>query len=412
MSARRAAKFRATVPLCAVSLLFAPAPVSGQTSDGFEEAWADLASYFRERLAEEGVVGASLAFVQDGAVLGHETYGLADRSTGRAVDERTIYHWASITKTLTGIAILQLRDRGLVRLDDPIVHYVPELRDVHDPFGDGTEITLRHLLSHSAGFRGSTWPWGGDQPWHPHEPTDWEQLAAMIPYTEVEFEPGTQYGYSNPGIVFLGQVIERVTGEDWEVYVDKNIFSPLGMHESYFDRTPYHLLPYRSNNYYARAGEVEENGLDFDTGITVSNGGWNAPVGDLVRYVSFLTGTPTEESGAIVLDRSSLEEMWQEHVPAEDDGVLRQAMGLTFFILEQGGLRFVGHTGGQKGFVSFFYVHPESGTAAIAAFNTLGLADDGPPKPDTRRLLAEIRSRLFTEVFPLFVQRTQDDGGS
>ena len=86
------------------------------------------------------------------------TLGLADIETDRAVDDSTIYHWASIPKPFTALSILHLRDRGLLTLDDPIVTYVPELRGVHNPFGAMEDITLRHLLSHSAGFRGSTWP--------------------------------------------------------------------------------------------------------------------------------------------------------------------------------------------------------------------------------------------------------------
>ena len=74
-------------------------------------------------------------------------------------------HWA----TMTGIAIMQLRDRGLLSLDDPIVKYVPELARVHDPFGDPSAITLRMLMSHRAGFRGGTWPWR-DEEWQPFEP--------------------------------------------------------------------------------------------------------------------------------------------------------------------------------------------------------------------------------------------------
>ena len=94
-----------------------------------------------------------------------------DREACRSTDD-TIYHWASITKTFTGIAIMQLRDRGLLSLDDPVVKYVPELALAHDPFGNIADIKIRHMMSHSAGFRAATWPWGGDQPWHPFEPTD------------------------------------------------------------------------------------------------------------------------------------------------------------------------------------------------------------------------------------------------
>ena len=82
---------------------------------------------------------------------------------------------------------MQLRDRGLLTLDTPAVTFVPELRRVHNPFGDISQVTVRTLMQHAAGFRASTWPWGGDKPWHPYEPTSWEQLAAMLPYTEVLF---------------------------------------------------------------------------------------------------------------------------------------------------------------------------------------------------------------------------------
>ena len=136
---------------------------------------------------------------------------------------------------------MQLRDRHRLKLDDPVVRYVPELRAVHDPFGDIADVTIRHLMTHSGGFRAGTWPWGGDKAWEPHEPTKWEQLVAMFPYTEVLFPPGSRFCYSNPGIVFLGRIIEELSGDPYEVYIDKNILKPLGMYRSYFDRAPYHL---------------------------------------------------------------------------------------------------------------------------------------------------------------------------
>ena len=236
------------------------------------------------------MIGASLWFLRGDSVLAREYHGKADLESGRLVDAHTIYHWASITKTMTAIAIMQLRDRGRLSLDDPIVKYVPELRLVHNRFGPMEAVTIRHLLSHSAGFRNPTWPWGGNQPWHPHEPTEWAQLVAMMPYTEIRFPPGTRYSYSNPGIVFLGRVIETLSGDDYEVYIDKNLFKPLGMTRSYFDLTPYHLLGDRSNNYEVRNGRPVANGLDFDTGITVSNGGLNAPLTDMAKYFAFLLG--------------------------------------------------------------------------------------------------------------------------
>ena len=171
-------------------LLLFPACLSGQVPPEFNPAWARVSGELRDSLEAAGMVGSSWAFLKDGEFLAQETFGFAEMETGRRVDEATIFHWGSITKTLTGIAIFQLRDRGLIDLDDPIIRYVPELTAAHNPFGTMDQITLRHLLSHSSGFRGSTWPWGGGEDWHPHEPTRWEQLVAMMPYTEILFPPG------------------------------------------------------------------------------------------------------------------------------------------------------------------------------------------------------------------------------
>lgn len=349
----------------------------------FARSWAEVERQFHTACDQAGVVGGALAFCQGDRELAFAGHGFADRACGRAADRDTIFHWASCTKTLTGIAAMQLRDRGRLRLDQPIVELVPELRVVHDPFGPIEAITVRHLLSHSAGFRAATWPWGGDKPWHPHEPTEWSQLVAMLPYTEVEFAPGAKFSYSNPGIVFVGRALENLTGEPFEVYMEKNVLRPLGMAHSYFDVTPYHLQRFRSHSYAPqKGGEPQDLGADFDTGITVSNGGLNAPLADMERYLAFLLGSvPVEGDAGGVLARASLDEMWQPGLPTSRTGGER--IGLAFFTIERGGSTFVGHTGGQHEFVSFFYVHPASGTAAVAAFNT---GSAGPVMAKVREL--------------------------
>src|SRR5687768_4270336 len=241
----------------AVLLLLAALSAAGPAAAGerdFEAALGEFRKLHRSEMQRSGIAGSSFYAVRDGRTVAADHLGEQDAEAHVPVDSRTIYHWASITKTMTGIAILQLRDRGLLKLDDPIVRFVPELARVHNRFGGTDSITLRQLMSHSAGFRGGTWPWR-EREWQPFEPKSWAQLEAMLPYTEVEFRPGTRFGYSNPGIVYLGQVIERLSGEDFEVYVDKNILKPLAMHGSYFDRTPPHLLRHRSHSYYIRDGK-------------------------------------------------------------------------------------------------------------------------------------------------------------
>lgn len=355
-----------------------------------QAVWTAIGTAFHAACEEHGVVGASLAFVRGDALFGMHTHGLADREGGRAVDADTIFHWASCTKTLTGIAILQLRDRGRLTLDDHLLDHLPELRAVHDPYRALPSITLRHLLTHSSGFRAATWPFGGDQPWHPHEPTEWSQLVAMLPYTQLEFAPGTRFAYSNPGIVFLGRILEQISGDDYEVYVDKNLLRPLGMTHSYFDLTPYHLQRHRSHSYERKGRDVVDLGADFDTGITVSNGGLNAPLPDLARYLGFLLDAcPPDSDAAAVLRRESLAEMFTPVLATAAPGSTTAAterIGLGFFVQDAQGSPVLTHTGGQRSFVSFFYVHPASGTGALGAFNT---STAGPVMAAMRRLCIE-----------------------
>ncbi len=357
-----------------VSLLQVASPAAADER-AYQTALRDFRKLHRAEMQRSGIVGSSFYVVRDGEIVAADHLGHQDVEAGVKVDAETIYHWASITKTMTGIAIMQLRDRGLLRLDDPILRYVPELAAVHNPFGDTGAITLRQLMSHSAGFRGGTWPWR-DKEWQPFEPKSWAQLAAMLPYTEVLFRPGSRFSYSNPGIVYLGQVIERLSGEDFEVYVDKNILRPLGMHSSYFDRTPPYLLRHRSHSYYMRDGKRVAAPFDVDTGITVSNGGLNAPLPDMAKYVAFLLGDPKRQADYdLVLKRSSLEEMWRPQIPAGEDftqGRMAETTesGLDFFVDQVRGVRFVGHNGDQNGFRAYLSLCPEQRTGALLAFNT------------------------------------------
>jgi CubicO group peptidase (beta-lactamase class C family) len=358
------------------------APALAQTST----RWADVVREFDRHVAAEKIAGASILHMRDGKVIAQHNTGYEDLAKKKPVDDDTIYHWGSITKALTAIAILQLRDEGKLTLDDRVTRYIPELRRVHDPYGRIDEITIRMLLNHTAGFSAGTWPYRKGHPWEPFEPTEWSQLVAMMPYQELQFAPGERYGYSNPAYVYLGRIIEQLTGDPWDGYVYKNIFLPLGLHRSYFRNTPVHLRGHRSHNYYVgiegtHEGVVDgvaDNAVDFDPGITTPNGGWNAPPADVARWVAFLTGKP---SSNVVLKRSSLEEMWQpgKSMNADHGG----SMGLSFYVIPRGDTTLLGHTGAQAAFTAFFYFNPKTSTAVIAAFNSVNVSSKGA-RPDLR----------------------------
>ncbi len=358
---------------------------------------------FVRELTEAGIVGGSFVFIRDGKIVAEVHHGSANLDKKQSVDTETIYHWASNTKPFTGIAIMQLRDRGSLKLDDPLTKYLPELRKIHNSHGSMDQVTIRHLLTHSGGFRGGTWPWRQGKDWEPFEPTEWSQLVAMFPFTEVLFKPGSKFSYSNPGVVYLGRTIEVITGESYESYIEKNIFRPLGMTRSYFDTTPPHLLKHRSHSYYIRDGKRTEGRFDADTGITVSNSGLNSPVLDIVKYLNFVVGTGSESDRGIydtVLKRPSLEEMFRPQLPAGTDANgnagFTTDIGLIFFLNRREGRTFIGHGGDQNGFISYIDFEPASNQASVIVMNTNVIYPANTPNDK------DVVSRLRSAVRALF----------
>ena len=355
--------------ISAVALSLVTSPARAQSA----QSWTAFTRAFDAYAAADSIVGGSAILVRDGRTVQRYNYGYADRASRRRVDDRTIFHWASVTKTLTAIAILQLRDRDLLSLDDPVTRWVPELRRIHAREGQMDSITIRMLLSHSSGLQAPTWPWTEGEPWEPFEPTAWEQLVAMMPYQRLHFTPGTQYGYSNPGYIYLARIIEAITGDPWAVYVQKNLWTPLGLTRSYVGATPYHLARDRSHGYRI-ADSLTDIGADFNPGVTIPNSGWNAPLDDLATYLAALTASADRQA---VLARKTLEEMWRPVRPTGAAMPEFSQVGLGFFSTEVDGRRIVGHTGDQAGYRSFVYFDPERRTGLVMVFNTTNDAAPG-----------------------------------
>src|SRR5688500_19027250 len=188
---------RALLIVATSSLLVRPGGLSAQNGS-VPNGWPAFTRLLETYADSDRVVGASALVMRDGRVLARHHVGFADRAAGKRVSDQSIFHWGSITKTLTAVGIMQLRDRGKLSLDDKVTRWIPELRQVSDPYGMIDSITIRMLLSHSAGFQAPTWPWTKGEPWEPFEPTTWEQLVAMMPYQRLMFKPGSRFSYSNP----------------------------------------------------------------------------------------------------------------------------------------------------------------------------------------------------------------------
>jgi CubicO group peptidase (beta-lactamase class C family) len=350
---------------------------------------------FDRFVRDDQVVGGALVFVNGGP--GAEHYvGFANRAdttrAGRS-SMHTFWHWGSITKTLTAVAVMRLVEAGKVRLDQPAVELVPELRRIHNPHGPMDQVTVRMLLAHTSGLQAGTWPWSRGQDWEPFEPTEWNQLVAMMPYMRLAFAPGSRYAYSNPAFVYLARIIEGATGDAWQSYVYKQLLLPLQLHETYFGTTPWPFAAVRSHNYAVTARGVVDRGPDFDPGITIPNGGWNARVGDIAGWLQFLMGSDEPETRGYfdrLLPHATVEAMWQPVVRVSDE----EEMGLSFFLRRADGRRLVGHTGTQANFRSFFWMDPASRTAVIGVVNTSNDVDPAASAEGWQEVMAAARGLL------------------
>lgn len=204
-----------------------PQAVQGQASDRVERlrtAFPEIDRRMRSFAQEQHIPGIAYGIVADGRVVHVGTFGMRDVASGAPVDERTVFRIASMSKSFVAAAVLQLRDRGLLSLEDPAERYVPELAGLRLPSTDAPKLTIRHLLSHSAGFPEDN-PWG-DQQLAVTDDEMSEMMRAGIPFSTA---PGTAYEYSNFGFAILGRIVANVAGEPYSRYVERELFRPLGM---------------------------------------------------------------------------------------------------------------------------------------------------------------------------------------
>lgn len=326
--------------------------------------------------AERGrVPGIAWGLLVDGELVHVATTGLRELTSNAPVDSHTVFRIASMTKSFTAVAILQLRDAGLLSLDDPAETYVPELAGLAYPTDDSPRITIRHLLSHAEGFPEDN-PWGDRQ----LDATD-AQMAEMmrsgIPFSTA---PGTAYEYSNYGFAILGRVVANLSGMPYPEYVRVNILERLGMAATTLQAAdvPQATL---AHGYRLEDGNwVEEPPLP--DGAFGPMGGMLTSITDLGRYVGFLMGAwpPRDEADDGPVRRASLREMQQIHRPrparvtlaAGDGSVQLNAGGYGFGLGISQSCAFghvVAHSGGLPGFGSQMRWLPEYGVGIIALGN-------------------------------------------
>jgi CubicO group peptidase (beta-lactamase class C family) len=335
-----------------------------------EVAGRQLAASVDGILNRHAAVGFGIGVVRDGRLAGFVGRGFADAGLQAPVTEDTVFRIASITKTFTAIAVMQLVEEGLVDLDAPANDYLRAYKLV-PARADFRPATVRHLLTHTAGIgevvRTSDLvrpDWGDSVPPGQPVPTLAQFYAEGIP---IDVEPGTTFTYTNHGFATLGQIVEEVSGLPLDRYFRERIFEPLGMTDTGLAWSE--RLGGRRATGYRLTRRGPEPLVDRDW-VTVGASSIVSTIRDMARYAAALMGGGTNDHGSI-LRPETLATMFEAHFRL-DPRV--PGMGLGFDRNPSGSHLVVGHGGILPGFNSHLFVAPDDGVGVIAFVTGANLA--------------------------------------
>jgi CubicO group peptidase (beta-lactamase class C family) len=360
--------------------------------------------------AEGGQPGIAYGVVAGGALLHSNGCGERRAGGGEPPEAATGFRIASMTKSFTAAVILQLRDQGLLRLDDPAGDHVPELAGLRGPTADSPAITVRDLLTMAGGFPTDD-PWGDRQQGLPVR-TFAELVRGGLSFA---WAPGTAFEYSNLGYALLGRVIETCTGASYRDAVAARLLDPLGMISTGFDAD---VLPAGRLAAGHRRGETGWQLVPYDPyGAFAPMGGLFSTVEDLARWVAGFTDAfpPRDDpEGGHPLCRASRREQQQPHrgLPSQPVRSAVEAVpevrsagygfGLVIEYDPVHGL-VVGHSGGYPGFGSHMRWHPGTGLGVIVLGN-------GTYAPTSRPAARMLSTLLAATIRP--PRRSRRTGGS
>jgi CubicO group peptidase (beta-lactamase class C family) len=337
---------------------------AAQASAGIDEA--ELRTRVGEVLHQWPVAGLAVGVIRGGSLAWFHPYGLASIETGTPVGMDTVFRIASVTKTMTAIAVMQLWERGLVDLDAPANEYLRSWRLV-PARASFRPATPRHLLTHTAGVRAARSPADLLRPVLGLGVPAGRPVPPLADYysrgLRIDVEPGIKWAYSNHGFAALGQIVEDVSGLELGTYLRERVFAPLGMDSTDLART--HRIRSRLATGYQLRGRGLVPVTDREN-VPAGAGSVYSTSTDMARYAAALLGGGANEHGR-VLAPATLTEMFRPHYQPDPR---IPGMGLAFFRSETGGHQIIGHEGIWTGFHSAMLLAPGTGIGVVAFTNT------------------------------------------
>lgn len=324
------------------------------------------------------IAGATISIVKDGKVVFAKGYGYADVKTKKPVSaETTLFRVGSITKLATWTSVMQLVEQGKIDLDADVNTYL----DFQIPKPFGKPVTMRNLMTHRAGFQEILKNLGAQ---NAGKPDMGKYVRENLPVQI--FEPGTTPSYSNYGTALAGYIVERVSGKQFDAYVEDNIFKPLGMtHSTLRQPLPKNLEADMSSGYRLASGEP----LAFEIVNGYACGSQSSSAIDMTKFmIAFLNGGAIGDARILKPETVAL---MHNTVTAPDER--QNGMGLGFYEAARGSLRTVGHGGDTIAFHSDMHLIPGQSFGFFVSYNSAGRGDVPPRGP----LWRKFRERYFTD---------------
>ncbi|MEM6791840.1 MAG: serine hydrolase domain-containing protein [Myxococcota bacterium] len=312
---------------------------------------------------KEGYIGAAAAVVVDGQLLWGRGYGRQSIRGGGPIDPRSVFRVGSVTKVITAMAILRLRDEGRLELDRPAAVWIPEFDAVRAPTADSGPITLRQLLTHTAGLpKEAPFAYGPRGDGGPSE----GEVVAGLDGLALAAVPGTKHIYANYGYALLGLIVGRASGMRYRDYVDTYLLAPLGMQDSRWDRD---AVPEGQQTAGHRGpGGGREPGPDWEMGAAEGMGGLYASLDDLVRFAAFQMSAwpPGTRPDLEPLRNASLRE---SHRLAGFQALNRQGTGIGWGVAQKAGSAVAFHAGETGTYSATVTLHLDRRLAFVTLAN-------------------------------------------
>ncbi len=347
------------------------------------ERIAAFENYVKQIMDTYEAPGIAVVLAEQGEVTYQQSFGMRDQAAGARVDGQTIFGLASVTKSFTALAIMQLVERGLLALHDPVIRYLPEFK-VNQSY-PAEAITIHHLITHTAGFpplpalnysiSGNTVPdkVEAEEEATNHPPVN--NMSELLDYIatgdyQMLGQPGQYISYSNDCYGLLGEIIERVSGQPYTEYVQEHILKPLGMHRSVFTLEELQQLDNVTELYYRNEQDELTHSSNWQVAPPFTAAGWlKACADDLIKYAQ-MYASGGQYAGKRLLSEQGIKQMQQGTL--EFNQGRKYGYGL-MVKNDYNGVTLVEHSGSLKGVSSNMGFVPEKGIAAVVLCNLTGV---------------------------------------